>query len=271
MKLTKDILEKAYKEFDREVGVEPPLQYGNMKLEEFKHELWSTYVSLVEPEDEFSSDTQKVFDALVSEYGETLSEKEQTLDETEIEEITVEDNPDDEIEDEVIDEDEFLDDDFEEDEDDNFDVDDDDDWDDEVDDEFPDDDFDEDEIVPKENERKTEIRERAHALLQSTPTEGNWDDEVEETNPEPIPTQGKSKIERIPRNHYTKNMAMYDALANFPDGMTKKQLLDEMEKLYIENGGTPNMKGTKVHAGISIPTLLVFKAIKKERGLFYLA
>ena len=75
-KLTKKDLVVAYKELDKVIGIEPPIEYDELSLEEFEEELYKTYVDLVEEGDKFSKATQAVFDALTEKYGTEDEEEE---------------------------------------------------------------------------------------------------------------------------------------------------------------------------------------------------
>ena len=85
-KLTKKDLVVAYKELDKVIGIEPPIEYDELSLEEFEEELYKTYVDLVEEGDKFSKATQAVFDALTEKYGTEDEEEEDEEEEDEDEE-----------------------------------------------------------------------------------------------------------------------------------------------------------------------------------------
>ncbi len=96
-KLTKKDLVVAYKELDKVIGIEPPIEYEDLKQDEFEEELYKTYVDLVEEGDKFSKATQAVFDALTEKYG---TEDEEEEDEEEEDEDEEEEDEDEEEEDE---------------------------------------------------------------------------------------------------------------------------------------------------------------------------
>ena len=104
--LTKKDLVSAYKELDKVVGIEPPIDYDDLSLNDFETELFATYSDLVEEGDKFSKATQAVFDALTEKYGDEKPEETEEEDDEEIEEIeeVEEDNDDEEVEEEDDDE-----------------------------------------------------------------------------------------------------------------------------------------------------------------------
>lgn len=100
-KLTKKDLVVAYKELDKVIGIEPPIEYENLKQDEFEEELYKTYVDLVEEGDEFSKPVQATFDALAEKYGNAEEDQE---DEEDDEEDEIPEPEEDEDEDEEEDE-----------------------------------------------------------------------------------------------------------------------------------------------------------------------
>jgi outer membrane biosynthesis protein TonB len=66
-KLTKRQLVAAYKELDKVIGVDPPIDYEDLSVEEFSRELLETVEELVEPGDKFTDSTQEIFDQLKEE------------------------------------------------------------------------------------------------------------------------------------------------------------------------------------------------------------
>lgn len=103
-KLTKKDLVVAYKELDKVIGIEPPIEYEGLKQDEFEEELYKTYVDLVEEGDEFSKPVQATFDALAEKYGN--AEEDQDDEEDEEDEIPEPDEEEDEEEDDEDDEEE---------------------------------------------------------------------------------------------------------------------------------------------------------------------
>jgi outer membrane biosynthesis protein TonB len=94
-KLTKRQLVAAYKELDKVIGVDPPIDYEDLSVEEFARELLETVEELVEPGDKFSDSTQAIFDQLKEEPEEPEDdpeEKEEPDDEPE-EDDKEEDDP----------------------------------------------------------------------------------------------------------------------------------------------------------------------------------
>jgi hypothetical protein len=85
-KLTKKALVEAYEELDEVIGVDPPIEHESMGVEEFGKELLQTVEELVEPEDEFSAKTKKVFKALEEMYGESDDDDDDDEDDDEEEE-----------------------------------------------------------------------------------------------------------------------------------------------------------------------------------------
>lgn len=98
-KLTKKDLVVAYKELDKVIGIEPPIEYEDLKQDEFEEELYKTYVDLVEEGDEFSKPVQATFDALAEKYGNAEEDQDEDEEEDEIPEPD-EDEDEDEEEDE---------------------------------------------------------------------------------------------------------------------------------------------------------------------------
>jgi outer membrane biosynthesis protein TonB len=76
-KLTKRQLVAAYKELDTVIGVDPPIDYEDLSVEEFARELLETVEELVEPGDKFSDSTQAIFDQLKDEPEEPEEEPEE--------------------------------------------------------------------------------------------------------------------------------------------------------------------------------------------------
>lgn len=74
--ITKEQLIEAYLELDEVVGIEPPIEYEEMGLNALAKEVHETVVALVEPEDEFTAKTQKVFDLLAEMYDEDDDDEE---------------------------------------------------------------------------------------------------------------------------------------------------------------------------------------------------
>ncbi len=103
-KVTKKDLVVAYKELDKVIGIEPPIEYEGLKQDEFEEELYKTYVDLVEEGDEFSKPVQATFDALAEKYGN--AEEDQDDEEDEEDEIPEPDEEEDEEEDDEDDEEE---------------------------------------------------------------------------------------------------------------------------------------------------------------------
>lgn len=112
-KLTKKDLVVAYKELDKVIGIEPPIEYEDLKQDEFEEELYKTYVDLVEEGDEFSKPVQATFDALAEKYG-NAEEDQEDEDDDEEDEIPEPEEDEDEGEEEDEDEDEEEDEDDEE-------------------------------------------------------------------------------------------------------------------------------------------------------------
>jgi outer membrane biosynthesis protein TonB len=100
-KLTKRQLVAAYKELDTVIGVDPPIDYEDLSVEEFARELLETVEELVEPGDKFSDSTQAIFDQLKEEPEEPEDdpeEKEEPDDEPEEDDPEEKEEPDDEPE-----------------------------------------------------------------------------------------------------------------------------------------------------------------------------
>ena len=62
--ITKRQLISAYKELDKVVGIDPPIEYEDLSMEVFAKELHETADELVEPGDEFTEQTQGIFNQL---------------------------------------------------------------------------------------------------------------------------------------------------------------------------------------------------------------
>ena len=62
--MTKRQLISAYKELDKVVGIDPPIEYEDLSMEVFAKELHETADELVEPGDEFTEQTQGIFNQL---------------------------------------------------------------------------------------------------------------------------------------------------------------------------------------------------------------
>jgi len=99
--ITKEQLIEAYLELDEIVGIEPPIDYEKMGLNEFANEVHETVVALVEPEDEFTAKTQKVFDLLAKMYDDNGDDDDEPEDDDVVEDEEDEDEPEDEPEDEL--------------------------------------------------------------------------------------------------------------------------------------------------------------------------
>jgi hypothetical protein len=108
--LTKKELVSAYKELDKEIGIEPPIEYDELSLEEFEKELYDTVTELVEEGDTFTKATQAVFDALNAKYGDETEEEETEDDEQEENEEDDEEETEDEDDEEEVEDDEDEDD-----------------------------------------------------------------------------------------------------------------------------------------------------------------
>jgi len=78
--LKKATLLAAYQELNDLAGIEPPITWKTQ--DQFEKELHETVVQLVEPDDEFSKETQAVFDALAEKFG--VQDEQEAEDEPEV-------------------------------------------------------------------------------------------------------------------------------------------------------------------------------------------
>lgn len=62
---------------------------------------------------------------------------------------------------------------------------------------------------------------------------------------------------------YTRTHALHDALKA---GGTRKEVTEELDRLYVANGGSPNPSGASAMTGLHIPVLKHFGVIEEDEN-----
>lgn len=114
--------------------------------------------------------------------------------------------------------------------------------------------------APKEEEKPVEeetpkVEEKEEVKKEEIPVE-------EETSKEEVEDDTKTTHHRS--SNYPKRIAMYDAIAKTKKGLTLNEWVQTMDDLYVKNGGVSNIAGTLVYVQLTLPALIIFKAILKE-------